>query len=994
MALGGHHGFKGTSVATLKEKEEIAVRQAWDLELGLELELRRRQEQEKQRTPTRIEPNHIAYISAFPLKQFIHETFPIIEKGREFKENWHLDIICELLQATITGQVKNFIVNIPRRTMKSLLMCVMFPCWVWTFLPHFRFLFTSYSADFAKRDNEKCRDLVQSYYYQQKWGELVTLTVERRNKLENTRGGSREVFKIGKGTGAGADAVICLCYNTLITTETGPLPIGRIVNERLPVKILSFNHQTGRYVYEPIEKYEKSVGRKAVEITFSNGIKTQSTFDHPFYIDGKGYIPACELQNGDVVITHDSQLQNLQQRVQEDSTESGEKQNGLFLFSRLFCNRAKRREQCHMESGQGGSVLRNLQYQDHESSPKAYSPSKTRLLLNQMRGRRSTRRGQYTVERREGPTQVCLLQRDFLYQSSRSPTAQSNSMFSRMCRTFETHTRFRQDSKMSVRLLRQNGIPQQSSNAQKDVLQPEMCRFGASRRSSGRKERQVRQRQKFGSLPTGIFRDSSKDQNARRKPMPSLRYDGKGSRSVIGRTSHRLRQEEQQSIQFNHSLSISPRSFTRRPEGTGTAQKVFVEIVTSISTPAWVFNLRVPNQHNYFANGVLAHNCDDGNSIDEVESDVILKKTNQGWNEVSYHNVSDRNTAFRGIIQQRTAPNDLTGNITEDPELASLYDVLCLAMRYEADNPLANTPKKPFNLGKVSAFERSSANGADLGVEKLWIDPRDKDAPTFNNKWYRYWYKTQFADKGLESKGEGQLLWESYITEKVILQELSHLKAYGESAQYQQRPIRRGGNFFNSVDFEVVPRGSIDFNRMAFCRSWDKAGSQNTGDWTVGMLMARTTKRPFTLYIVDIFREQIGYYERMKRMKDIASVDTKDYLESKEDTEYTVIIERELAASGKDLATLERDALLGHHVIIDIPRGKKSFRAKPAKSMSEAGRIKVFKAPWNVNFFRELEKFDPDKDSNHDDQIDAMSMAVKFLIFGQTNQRSSSSGVR
>ena len=594
MAYEVVHPYSGSSFATLREKEQIEVRKAFDLDLGIQIELKRREQEEKERTPTKIQQNDLAYVSAFPLRQYIYESFPILEPGREYKNNWHIDAISELLQSATKGEIKNFLINLPRRGMKSSLICVMWMTWTWTFLPYTRWLFSSFSEKFALRDSENCRKLIQSKYYQDRWGDVFHLsqTENTRRRFANTKGGYRAAFGVTKGTGDGGDFVI----------------------------------------------------------------------------------------------------------------------------------------------------------------------------------------------------------------------------------------------------------------------------------------------------------------------------------------------------------------------------------------------------------------CDDPHEIDKAESDKVIETTINWWHGTMYNSVNNPETAVRGIVHQRVGEKDLTGDILAK-ELNYIH--LCLPMTYEDDHPHKNSVSKPLKIGKVSTFDKSTNHNLEVGEAKLWVDPRDPQAPTFENKWYQEWYKQSYASLGLHSSGEGEIMWPNRFSAEVIKEIISEIEVYGESSQLQQRPIRRGGNFFNSEHFRPeVNLNTLEYDGMSFGRYWDKAGSQGKGDWTVGMLIGRTKQRPFTLYIIDIIRVQVGYYERMALMKSTAAEDTKNYVENRFDTEYTVLIERELASAGKDLATLERDHLLGYHVIIDIPKGKKAWRAKPAKSISEAGRIKVARAPWNKAFFRELERFEPEKENNQDDQIDCLSGLTKFLIFGQAQQRVSGSGVR
>lgn len=970
-----------TNLKALTPSDKIRLLRLKQEEIKIEWERRRRAEIAETGQIVRIENKHKAFVAAYPLQQFIRETFPVIEQGREFRDNWHISAICELLQAVILGDVRNFIINEPRRTMKSLLVCVMFPCWVWTFLPFLRFLFTSYTEKFAKRDNRACLRLIKSNYYQRRFGHLFALTSERADMIENTVGGFRQIFTIGGGTGSGGDIVLCLWYNTLITTDKGLLKIGEIVERKLDVKILTFNHETDNYEWERIAKYEKSEGRKSVEIEFSNDKSVRCTFDHPFFINGKGYVKACDLQSNDEIITDDKKLRHLRKRNQPTAEPFRSGKIGHFLFSCVFFDWAVRREQYDVESGK--SVFAVCDLQQTSSPPTCTFGAKcTHILFSDLFFSWANWREKLSMGWRESQTKLRCLQERLLAKQGRSQQTESRNVFKLLPGCFRDQTEFLKRKYDSVRQLWRFISEAQHFHWQSEFLLAGMRESWASRSFEGREQRQIHSRQIGRSLPERIFEISTGDSKTRRLSLSNLWSFGRRKWQSIGRASHRLRQREQRLDELNISLQNPSRSNAWIERKSGNFEKVFVESVTPTGIPEFVYNIQIPKNHNYFANGVLAHNCDDPNNIKEAESDLVLDKTNTDWDEVSYHNVTDRDTAVRGIIQQRSAPNDLTGHILEDDDLKKLYQILTLPMRYESDHPYKNSAETPLRLGLVSEHEKTVNSNLVIGEPKLWIDPRGLDAPGFDNIWYQEWYRENFTDKGLTSKGNGQLLWENYITEEIIQQEIAHLKVYGEAGQLQQRPYRRGGNFFNSEHFEVINASALDLNGLVFGRYWDKSGTVGGGDWTVGLLMARTKKRPFRFWIIDIIRKQIGYYERMQLMVDTAKQDVADYVTPFDDNEYTVIIEREPASSGKDLVTIEKDALVGYDVFIDNVRKDKGTRAKPVRNFSEGGKIKVIKAPWNVPFFRELEKFDPKKKNQVNDQIDGMSGDFRYLCFG------------
>lgn len=147
----------------------------------------------------------------YSLSGFVEEGWPEVEPTTPYIHGRHIDVISEHLQAVRYGQIQNLVINIPFRYMKSLLVSVFFPAWIWTEDPGARFIFTSYSQDFAIRDSVKTRDLVTSDWYQERWGGLVELTGDQneKRKFQNTKGGFRMATSImGAGTGEGADYVI------------------------------------------------------------------------------------------------------------------------------------------------------------------------------------------------------------------------------------------------------------------------------------------------------------------------------------------------------------------------------------------------------------------------------------------------------------------------------------------------------------------------------------------------------------------------------------------------------------------------------------------------------------------------------------------------------------------------------------------------------------------------------------------------------------------
>lgn len=103
------------------------------------------------------------------LVDFIRLFWGVVEPGRQFVGNWHIDLIAEHLEAVSDGDIKDLLVNIPPGCAKSLIISVFFPSWEWVKDGTARFLGASYGEELAVRDSTKCRDIVMSEDYQKFW---------------------------------------------------------------------------------------------------------------------------------------------------------------------------------------------------------------------------------------------------------------------------------------------------------------------------------------------------------------------------------------------------------------------------------------------------------------------------------------------------------------------------------------------------------------------------------------------------------------------------------------------------------------------------------------------------------------------------------------------------------------------------------------------------------------------------------------------------------
>lgn len=148
--------------------------------------------------------------SELSLSSFIKLGWSQIEPSAVYKHGWHIDAISAHLEAVSYGEITRLIINVPPGTMKSISTSVFFPAWEWgpRNMPGLRYIGTSYSERFAMRDNGRMRNLVSSEWYQERWGDRVTLTSFGEKKFSNTALGFREAIPFRSLTGGRADRLI------------------------------------------------------------------------------------------------------------------------------------------------------------------------------------------------------------------------------------------------------------------------------------------------------------------------------------------------------------------------------------------------------------------------------------------------------------------------------------------------------------------------------------------------------------------------------------------------------------------------------------------------------------------------------------------------------------------------------------------------------------------------------------------------------------------
>lgn len=141
---------------------------------------------------------------------FVKEAWSIIEPGTTLRWNWHMQAICDHLEAiTFKRMPPWLIINVPPGSSKSTIVSVLWQAWEWgpCGLRHNKFVSTSFEEGNVKRDTRKTRNLIMSEWYKTLWPS-ITLTRTAELSFENDATGTREGVTFAAVTGKRGDRLV------------------------------------------------------------------------------------------------------------------------------------------------------------------------------------------------------------------------------------------------------------------------------------------------------------------------------------------------------------------------------------------------------------------------------------------------------------------------------------------------------------------------------------------------------------------------------------------------------------------------------------------------------------------------------------------------------------------------------------------------------------------------------------------------------------------
>lgn len=160
-------------------------------------------------------------------REFVRLAWPEVDPS-PMVAGWHVDAICEYLEALARRELTDLVILQPPATSKSTIASVLFPAWVWTREASHGFLCASYDGDLVLRDARKSRTLIISEWYRARWPEVRLPDDASASKavgfFGNTAGGHRLSITVrGGATGKHADTHV---YDDLLDPQGADLASG------------------------------------------------------------------------------------------------------------------------------------------------------------------------------------------------------------------------------------------------------------------------------------------------------------------------------------------------------------------------------------------------------------------------------------------------------------------------------------------------------------------------------------------------------------------------------------------------------------------------------------------------------------------------------------------------------------------------------------------------------------------------------------------------
>ncbi|MGE0035655.1 MAG: phage terminase large subunit [Xanthobacteraceae bacterium] len=138
----------------------------------------------------------------------LHKSMQTLNPGAPFLENWHLEAIIYQLERIRRGEINRLIINLPPRSLKSILVSVVFPAFLLGHNPRLKIFGISYSNELAATHAAQFRSIVTSPWYRKAFTKIRIARMADSDVYTTSRGFRRATSVHATLTGLGGDGFI------------------------------------------------------------------------------------------------------------------------------------------------------------------------------------------------------------------------------------------------------------------------------------------------------------------------------------------------------------------------------------------------------------------------------------------------------------------------------------------------------------------------------------------------------------------------------------------------------------------------------------------------------------------------------------------------------------------------------------------------------------------------------------------------------------------
>ena len=364
-------------------------------------------------------------------------------------------------------------------------------------------------------------------------------------------------------------------------------------------------------------------------------------------------------------------------------------------------------------------------------------------------------------------------------------------------------------------------------------------------------------------------------------------------------------------------IQLSPKSQWKRGQRSWNKNTLKVTSIEYIEdVPDHVYNLKIKDNHNYYVNGILTHNCDDPQDPQMASSEVERENTKNFYDHTLYSRVNDPEVGMRIIVMQRLHEDDLTGHLM---------------------NTKTGRPGDHFHICIPGEYD-----------EKIVSPPELKD---------------KYVDG---------LFWVTRFNRVALAQYEKTLGSLQYAGQIGQRPAPKEGNLVKRDWFAIKTASEVsrDREREPVMFFGDTAYTEKQENDPSGLMAC--FRREGVLYILNIAEVNMIFPDLIEFTK--AYVNLNDY------SRYGSMIWIEPKASGKSLVQSLRansDLNIGE-IESELVNGKdKMGRLTACSPYIQAGRVVLLEGTWNEHFLSQVCSF---PNAAHDEFVDLLCYAIDELI--------------